>query len=180
MPSLRDLLADSRVHVVDGAMGTMLYGRGVFLNVCYDELNLRQPELVREIHREYLRAGAEVLETNTFGANPLKLASYGLADDTDLLAPRLVARADVQQETVGAPGAEEPHTIVLRQQRGLRRARQATTAEAGLVGACDGELTIGQIVDALATLLETDAGELRAELLAAVRDFVAEGFLVSG
>ena len=83
MPSLRDLLSDSRVHVVDGAMGTMLYGRGVFLNVCYDELNLRQPELVREIHREYLRAGAEVLETNTFGANPLKLASYGLADDTE-------------------------------------------------------------------------------------------------
>ena len=47
MPTLRDLLADSRVHVVDGAMGTMLYGRGVFLNVCYDELNLRQPDLVR-------------------------------------------------------------------------------------------------------------------------------------
>ncbi|MBA3553426.1 MAG: homocysteine S-methyltransferase family protein, partial [Gemmatimonadales bacterium] len=64
-------------------MGTMLYGRGVFLNVCYDELNLRQPDLVREIHREYVRAGAQLLETNTFGANPVKLATHGLAGDTE-------------------------------------------------------------------------------------------------
>ncbi|MFL5495877.1 MAG: bifunctional homocysteine S-methyltransferase/methylenetetrahydrofolate reductase [Gemmatimonadales bacterium] len=83
MPSLRDLLADGRVHVVDGAMGTMLYGRGVFLNVCYDELNLKQPGLVRDIHREYVRAGAELLETNTFGANPVKLAVHGLAAETE-------------------------------------------------------------------------------------------------
>jgi len=102
MPSLRDLLSDSRVHVVDGAMGTMLYGRGVFLNVCYDELNLRQPELVREIHREYLRAGAEVLETNTFGANPLKLASYGLADDTERINS---AAAGLAREAAGARAA---------------------------------------------------------------------------
>ncbi|HEY9444858.1 MAG TPA: bifunctional homocysteine S-methyltransferase/methylenetetrahydrofolate reductase [Gemmatimonadales bacterium] len=102
MPTLRDLLADSRVHVVDGAMGTMLYGRGVFLNVCYDELNLRQPELVREIHREYLRAGAEVLETNTFGANPLKLASYGLADDTEHINS---AAAGLAREAAGARAA---------------------------------------------------------------------------
>jgi homocysteine S-methyltransferase len=83
MPTLRDLLADGRVHVVDGAMGTMLYGRGVFLNVCYDELNLKQPALVRDIHREYVRAGAELLETNTFGANPVKLATHGLAAETE-------------------------------------------------------------------------------------------------
>ena len=64
-------------------MGTVLYGRGVFVNVCYDELSLRQPDLVRDIHREYVRAGAELLETNTFGANPLKLATYGLAGETE-------------------------------------------------------------------------------------------------
>ena len=64
-------------------MGTMLYGRGMFLNVCYDELNLKQPDLVREIHREYVRAGAELIETNTFGANPVKLATCGLADETE-------------------------------------------------------------------------------------------------
>ena len=83
MPTLRELLNDGRTHVFDGAMGTMLYDRGVFLNVCYDELNLRQPALISEIHRAYVKAGAEVLETNTFGATPRKLAQYGLADDTE-------------------------------------------------------------------------------------------------
>lgn len=78
--SFGDLLNDNRVHVFDGAMGTMLYNRGVFVNACFDELNLRQPRLVRQIHEEYLKAGAEVLETNTFGANPHKLAAFGLSD----------------------------------------------------------------------------------------------------
>ena len=81
--TLRELLDDGRVHVVDGAMGTMLYGRGVFVNVCYDELNLQRPELVQEVHEEYVRAGAEILETNTFGANPVKLSSYGLDEQTE-------------------------------------------------------------------------------------------------
>jgi methionine synthase I (cobalamin-dependent)/5,10-methylenetetrahydrofolate reductase len=102
MRTLRDLLADGRVHVVDGAMGTMLYGRGVFLNVCYDELNLRQPDLIRDIHREYVRAGAELLETNTFGANPLKLASHGLADDTERIN---VAAAHLAREAAGERAA---------------------------------------------------------------------------
>jgi len=64
----------------DGAMGTMLYARGVFINRCYDELNLSQPELVREVHAEYLQAGAEVIETNTFGANRFRLEHYGFQD----------------------------------------------------------------------------------------------------
>jgi len=64
----------------DGAMGTMLYARGVFINRCYDELNLSQPETVRAIHQEYLQAGAEVIETNTFGANAYRLEHYGLRD----------------------------------------------------------------------------------------------------
>jgi homocysteine S-methyltransferase len=72
---------DRRVLVCDGAMGTMLYGRGVFLNRCFDELNLSAPELVAGIHREYLDAGADVVETNTFGANRFKLQPFGLADD---------------------------------------------------------------------------------------------------
>src|SRR5207249_5983872 len=81
--TLKNLLADGKVHVLDGAMGTMLYAKGFFLNVCYDELNLKQPRLVQEVHAEYVRSGAEILETNTFGANPLKLNSYGLADETE-------------------------------------------------------------------------------------------------
>ena len=69
-----------RVLVCDGAMGTMLYAKGIFLNKCFDELNLLQPELVAEVHQAYVRAGANVLETNTFGANRFKLSAFGLAD----------------------------------------------------------------------------------------------------
>jgi homocysteine S-methyltransferase len=61
-------------------MGTMLYAKGIFLNRSFDELNLTQPDLVAEIHQAYVRAGADVLETNTFGANRVKLASFGLGD----------------------------------------------------------------------------------------------------
>jgi methionine synthase I (cobalamin-dependent)/5,10-methylenetetrahydrofolate reductase len=71
---------DSRVLVCDGAMGTMLYARGVFLNRSFDELNLTQPDLVAEVHQAYVRAGADLVETNTFGANRVKLAAFGLAD----------------------------------------------------------------------------------------------------
>src|SRR5690349_241790 len=78
MPDFRELIADGRPHLFDGAMGTMLYSRGVYINRCYDELSLREPDLVREIHRSYLRAGAEILETNSYGANRVKLARYGL------------------------------------------------------------------------------------------------------
>ena len=96
MPDLRQLLADGHVHVSDGAMGTMLYSKGLFLNVCYDELNLRQPDVIRDVHREYVRAGAELIETNTFGANPVKLAHHGLSADTEAIneaAARLAREA---------------------------------------------------------------------------------------
>ena len=89
----------------------------------------------------------------------------------------LVRREDVHQETVGVPGAEDPTTVVLRQQRGLMRARRADTVEAALVGACDGDLTVGQILDALAQLLDGDPGELRSTYLPVVRELVEEGFL---
>jgi methionine synthase I (cobalamin-dependent)/5,10-methylenetetrahydrofolate reductase len=78
-PSFLDAL-DERVLVCDGAMGTMLYARGVFINRSFDALNLSQPDLVGEVHRDYLRAGADVIETNTFGANRVKLAAFGLTD----------------------------------------------------------------------------------------------------
>ena len=72
-------------------MGTALYGRGVFLNKCFDELNLTQPELVRSVHEEYLQAGAEIIETNTFGANSFRLQRFGLQDQT-----RAINQAGVQ------------------------------------------------------------------------------------
>ena len=106
--SLVDRLADGRVHVLDGAMGTMLYAGGVFVHVCYDELNLTQPDLVREIHAAYAQAGADILETNTFGANPVKLSSYGLEAETETLnaAAARLARgvAGAHLTVVGAIG----------------------------------------------------------------------------
>ena len=71
---------DKAFVIGDGAMGTQLYSKGVFLNRCFDELNLSRAPLVREVHQEYLWAGAEILETNTFGANRIKLEPHGLAD----------------------------------------------------------------------------------------------------
>jgi len=70
----------NRPLLADGAMGTVLYARGIFINRCYEELNLSDPGLILSVHEEYLQAGAEILETNTFGANPIRLARYGLAD----------------------------------------------------------------------------------------------------
>jgi len=108
MSTLSELITDGHVHVFDGAMGTMLYQRGVFVNVCYDELSLRQPQLVREIHQAYVQAGAELLETNTFGANPVKLGHYGLGADTERIneaAARLAREAaGSQASVVGAIG----------------------------------------------------------------------------
>jgi methionine synthase / methylenetetrahydrofolate reductase(NADPH) len=81
MRTLKDLFADRPV-LCDGAMGTVLYARGVFINRCYDELNLSDPALILAIHEEYLQSGAEILETNTFGANRFRLGRHGLASRT--------------------------------------------------------------------------------------------------
>jgi methionine synthase I (cobalamin-dependent)/5,10-methylenetetrahydrofolate reductase len=80
MPDFRQALAEGEVILLDGAMGTELYQRGVFINKCYDDLSRTAPDMVRAIHTEYRRAGAEVLETNTFGATRPRLRGYGLED----------------------------------------------------------------------------------------------------
>jgi homocysteine S-methyltransferase len=71
---------ESGVVIADGAMGTMLYARGVFINRCFDELNLSAPQLVKEVHQEYVKAGAEVLEANTFGGNRVRLGAFGFVE----------------------------------------------------------------------------------------------------
>ena len=107
------------------------------------------------------------------------IAEWGTTTGLDIgLDTRLLARPDLLQETVGPVGAEHPETIVLRQQRGFRRARTADTVVAGLVGACDGELSVGQILAALADLLDLDAEESRTTYLPMVRELVDEGFLL--
>ncbi|KAA1428235.1 DUF7059 domain-containing protein [Nocardioides antri] len=89
----------------------------------------------------------------------------------------LVVRPDVQQETVGAVGAEDPATILLRQQRGLRRARQVDTVTAAVAGACDGDLPVGAILDAVAQLLDLDPAATRDRYLPEVVSLVREGYL---
>jgi homocysteine S-methyltransferase len=78
MTEFADIFANRPV-LADGAMGTVLYARGIFINRCYDDLNLTDPGLILSIHEEYLQSGAEILETNTFGANSFRLARHGLA-----------------------------------------------------------------------------------------------------
>jgi len=80
MPVAVDKLFQDKTVLCDGAMGTMLYSCGVFINRCYDELNVTQPETVRTVHEQYLQAGAQVIETNTFGANAYRLERYGLRE----------------------------------------------------------------------------------------------------
>jgi homocysteine S-methyltransferase len=99
---------ERRVLVCDGAMGTMLYGKGIFLNRSFDELNLTQPDLVGEVHQTYVRHGADVIETNTFGANRVKLSHFGLTDQVhaiNLQGARLARSAARDQAWVaGAIG----------------------------------------------------------------------------
>ena len=84
MKPLADALAAGPL-LFDGAMGSLLYERGVLHTRSYDELNLSQPELIRTVHRDYVHAGAELIETNTFGANRIALARHGLADQAQAI-----------------------------------------------------------------------------------------------
>ena len=131
------LLDPEQVVMFDGAMGTMLYSRGVFINQCYDELVLRSPDLIREIHSAYVHAGAEIVESNSFGANRTKLVHYGLEGQVAAInkraaelardaagEARLVAGAvgplGVRLEPYGALGRDEARSIFAEQMTALR------------------------------------------------------------
>jgi homocysteine S-methyltransferase len=104
----RDQLS-RRVLVADGAMGTMLYSRGVFINRCFDELNLSQPDMVRQIHLEYAKAGAEILETNTYGASRMRLAGFGIAEKLKAINQAAVRLArEAAKDGVFVAGAVGP------------------------------------------------------------------------
>ena len=109
MENFRTSLESDQIHVFDGAMGTMLYARGVYINRSYDELNLTNPDLVREVLEEYVRAGADIVETNTYGANAPKLQAYGLESnlrEINIAAAR-IAR-DAASERAYVAGAIGP------------------------------------------------------------------------
>ncbi|MDB4881474.1 MAG: homocysteine S-methyltransferase [Gemmatimonadetes bacterium] len=138
--SALDRLTDPNALVLfDGAMGTMLYAKGVFINQCYDELNVRAPDLVRDVHRGYVKAGAEVLETNSFGANRLKLAQFGLQTQVhelnrraaelareaaeqgrDVLVAGAVGPLGVRLEPFGPTSSDEARAIFREQMEGLK------------------------------------------------------------
>ncbi|MGC8883333.1 MAG: bifunctional homocysteine S-methyltransferase/methylenetetrahydrofolate reductase [Bryobacteraceae bacterium] len=106
----RELLG-RRALVADGAMGTMLYARGAFINRCFDELNLSAPQMVLGVHLDYVRAGAEILETNTFGATRAHLGGFGLADrvaDINRAGVRLARQAAAESPRVFVAGAVGP------------------------------------------------------------------------
>ena len=93
-----DLLARLKQSPVlcDGAMGTLLYAKGIFINRCYDELNVSQPDLIRDLHHEYMQAGAEIIETNTFGGNSFRLARHSMENrvrEINLAGARLAREA---------------------------------------------------------------------------------------
>ena len=97
------------IVVFDGAMGTMLYSKGIYINQCFEQLNLTKPDLVKEIHREYIQSGAEVIETNTFGANRLKLAPFGLGEQVNKINIQGVQIArEVAGENVYVAGSIGP------------------------------------------------------------------------
>jgi len=133
---LARLVDPAAIIVFDGAMGTMLYAKGVFINQCYDELNIRSPALVRGVHDEYVQAGAEVLETNSFGANRAKLAQYGLesqvaelnrraaqlareAAGEDRLVAGAVGPLGVRIEPYGPTSRDEARALFREQMQGL-------------------------------------------------------------
>jgi homocysteine S-methyltransferase len=133
---IRRLLDPEQVVVFDGAMGTMLYAKGVFINQCYDELDLRAPDLVREVHRAYVKAGAEIIETNTFGASRTKLTPYGLESQVheinkaaatiardeageNVLVAGAIGPLGVRLEPYGPTSHEEARQIFAEQMRGL-------------------------------------------------------------
>jgi len=140
MPDFRALIDNGSAHLFDGALGTELYQRGVFINVSYDELNLKRPEIVREVHRAYRDAGAEIIETNTFGANRFRLGQHGLGDKTYEINR---AGAELAREvagdklyvagSIGPLGARiEPYgPTALEEARELFREQAAALAEGG-------------------------------------------------
>src|SRR5918993_2179725 len=98
MKNFRELLESDNIYVFDGAVGTRLYDKGIYINRSYDELNLTNPDLVREVHEEYVRAGADIIETNTFGATAHKLQQYGLEGSLRLIN---IAAARIAREAAG-------------------------------------------------------------------------------
>jgi methionine synthase / methylenetetrahydrofolate reductase(NADPH) len=160
---LRDALS-RRIVVADGAMGTMLYANGIFINRCFDELSLSAPALVGEIHKQYVEAGAEILETNTFGANRARLSGFGLADKLEAinragvnLAREAAATASNPPFVAGAMGPLGVHIEPL---------GPTSFSEAGAIFREQANLLLAAGVDLFILETFSDLRELREAVLA--------------
>ncbi|MDH3494773.1 MAG: bifunctional homocysteine S-methyltransferase/methylenetetrahydrofolate reductase [Acidobacteriota bacterium] len=136
MKNFREILENDSVYVFDGAVGTRFYDKGIYINKSYDELNLIAPDLVREVHEEYVAAGADIIETNTFGATRYKLQQHGLVEklhDINVAAAHLARQAagdrvfvagaigplDVRIEPYGPTSLDEAKEMFKEQAAGL-------------------------------------------------------------
>ncbi len=156
----------TRILVTDGAMGTALYARGIFINRCYDELNLSLPALVRDVHQEYVKAGAEVLETNTFGANRKRLAAFGYGEKV-----RAINEAGVRlaREAAASTAGIQPFVAGAVGPLGgwLQPVGPTTFAEARAIFREQIEALVEAGVDLLILETFTDLNEVREAVLAA-------------
>src|SRR5580658_2719064 len=158
MTQFADIFADRPV-LADGAMGTVLYARGVFINRCYDELNLSDPNMILGVHEEYLQAGAEVLETNTFGANRFRLTRHGLGgkvEEINAAGVRLARQAveRLKERRTGeawVAGAVGPLGVRLEPlgKTGLDEARAAFAEQIGILSKNGVDLLIIETMPAL-------------------------------
>jgi homocysteine S-methyltransferase len=158
MTRFAEIFADRPV-LADGAMGTVLYARGVFINRCYDELNLSDPNLILSVHEEYLQAGAEIVETNTFGANRFRLSRHGLAGkvaEINAAGVRLARQAvahikDKQAGEAWVAGSVGPLGVRLEPlgKTGLDEARAAFAEQIGVLAANGVDLLIIETMPAL-------------------------------
>ncbi len=156
-----------RTILCDGAMGTTLYARGIFINRCFDELNLSQPDLVRSVHEDYLQSGAELIETNTFGANSFRLLRYGFQDqvfEMNRAGARLARQAveqlkDKQAGTAWVAGSIGPLGVHLEPlgKTGLDEARAAFAEQ--IRGLADGGLGVGVDVLVVETIVALNEAE---------------------
>jgi methionine synthase I (cobalamin-dependent)/5,10-methylenetetrahydrofolate reductase len=177
MTSRLEQLFGRRTVLCDGAMGTSLYARGVFINRCFDELNLSQPELVRGVHEEYLQAGAEIIETNTFGANALRLQRFGLRDKVSEInrAGAAIARqavhqlAEKQAGTAYVAGSVGPLGVHLEPlgKTGLDEAREAFAEQIGALTAGGPGVAVDLlIIETMPALNEAEQAVLAAREVA--------------
>ncbi len=154
-------LFTGRTVLCDGAMGTMLYGCGVFINRCYDELNISQPETIRSVHEQYLQAGAQVIETNTFGANRFRLGHFGLAEKVREIN---IAGAAIARQCAGATGDKQGKRVFV----------AGAVGSLGMQLGSEGELTLADARSAfseqVSALLEGGVDLLIVETMMSVQE----------